>query len=274
MALPQARADRSDLWRRVASAAVLAPVALAATWAGGGAFALLVLAAVAVMAVEWGRLIAAGQGWWGVWALAGAALAAVLAAALGRFDAGVAIVLVGTIALAAAGLLRREPRLAWLALGLSYVALPCLALIWLRADPQAGLRTVLWILVLVWAIDSCAYFAGRTIGGPRLAPQISPSKTWAGLGGGVAGGAVVGAVAAALGAGGAALIAVSGGLAIVAQAGDLMESAVKRHFHVKDAGTLIPGHGGLLDRVDGLIMTILAVAAMSLSAGGSPLQWR
>jgi phosphatidate cytidylyltransferase len=119
------------------------------------------------------------------------------------------------------------------------------------------------------------YFAGRAIGGPKLAPAISPNKTRAGLGGGVAAALLVGLAAAAMtGARPVPLALVSAALAIVEQAGDLMESAIKRHFRVKDAGHLIPGHGGLLDRVDGLIATLVAVAAITLAAGRGPMAWQ
>jgi phosphatidate cytidylyltransferase len=167
----------------------------------------------------------------------------------------------------------------WLLLGLFYVSLPCLALLWIRNLP-GGLETLLWTLALVWATDTAAYVAGRGIGGPRLAPRISPNKTWAGLAGGVVGAALVG-LAAALLRGGPAdaalpgemwrLVALSGVLALVEQAGDLVESAVKRHFGVKDSGNLIPGHGGVLDRVDGLIAVSLAVAGLSALSGRSIL---
>jgi phosphatidate cytidylyltransferase len=127
-----------------------------------------------------------------------------------------------------------------------------------------GFAMVAWLLVFVWSVDSAAYAAGRSIGGPRLWPTVSPNKTWAGLAGGVLAGAIVakafavwspGAPIALLGALGAAF-------AIAEQAGDLIESSVKRHFGVKDTGALIPGHGGLLDRVDGLMLVALAAAAL------------
>lgn len=157
----------------------------------------------------------------------------------------------------------------WLVLGVIYIAVPCIAVIWLRADPETGLATVLWLLAVIWGTDTGAYFAGRGIGGPKLAPRISPKKTWAGLGGGmIAAGAVGGATAAILGLSNAsALVAFSILLAVIAQGGDLLESAVKRHFKVKDSGNIIPGHGGLLDRLDGLMTAAPAVAAVALISG-------
>jgi phosphatidate cytidylyltransferase len=134
---------------------------------------------------------------------------------------------------------------------------------------------LLWVLALVWATDTGAYIAGRRIGGAKLAPRISPNKTWSGLGGGIAAAALVGAVAALwLGTSSVwLLLGVSAALAIVEQVGDLAESAFKRRFGVKDSSDIIPGHGGVLDRVDGLLAVIVAVAGLSLAGGGSVLLW-
>jgi phosphatidate cytidylyltransferase len=178
-----------------------------------------------------------------------------------------ALVTLAAAALVTAGaaLVMRSGSPAWLALGVAYVGLPCLALIWIRVLPDGGLATLLWVLALVWATDTGAYVAGRGIGGPKLAPTISPHKTWAGLFGGVLAAAFVG-LAAALWAASASIpkvVLVSAGLALVEQVGDLFESGVKRHFGVKDSSNLIPGHGGVLDRVDGLLAVSLAVAALS-----------
>ena len=164
----------------------------------------------------------------------------------------------------------------WLAAGLVYIAVPCIAMSWLRATPETGLAIILWLLAVIWATDIGAYFAGRGIGGPKLAPRISPKKTWAGLAGGMIAAGVVGAVAAAVLdlPDSLELIAFSMTLAVVAQGGDLAESAVKRHFKVKDSGTIIPGHGGLLDRLDGLLTAAPAVAAVALMSGEGVLAWR
>ena len=162
----------------------------------------------------------------------------------------------------------------WRAAGMLYAAVPCASLIWLRtqsfaSDPHGGAHVVLFIFFLVWATDIGAYFAGRQFGGPKLAPAISPNKTWAGLAGGMLAAAVVGALfhsvtpfPATLG----LCILIGPLLAIVAQTGDLFESWMKRRAGVKDSGTLIPGHGGLLDRIDGLTFAIPAFAwALALS---------
>jgi phosphatidate cytidylyltransferase len=170
---------------------------------------------------------------------------------------------------------RRPGAAPWYALGIVYVFVPCLALIWLRADPAVGLQQIFWIVALVIAADTGAYIAGRSIGGPKLAPRVSPNKTWAGLGGAVVSAAVIGAITAvvmdrpSVG----TLTIISAGLAVIEQMGDLAESAFKRHFGVKDASNIIPGHGGALDRVDGLIAVAAAVAGINYWIGSSVLTW-
>jgi phosphatidate cytidylyltransferase len=145
-----------------------------------------------------------------------------------------------------------------------------LALLWLRHQPAYGRETILWIVACAWATDIGAYFIGSYAGGARLAPSISPSKTWSGLVGGASAAAVVSAlVGLAVGAGETLTLAATGvGIALVAQAGDLLESAQKRRAGVKDSGRLIPGHGGILDRVDGLIAALVLVALIRLATGG------
>jgi phosphatidate cytidylyltransferase len=138
-----------------------------------------------------------------------------------------------------------------------------MAFVILRGETHAGMLTLMWLLVVVWAADICAYFAGRLIGGPKLAPRISPKKTWAGLWGAVVGAAAAGLVMGYwIGSPRFLVLGVLGGvLAIIEQLGDLFESALKRHYGVKDSGRLIPGHGGVLDRVDGLVAAALCLAA-------------
>lgn len=145
-----------------------------------------------------------------------------------------------------------------------------LALLWLRHQPAHGRETILWIVACVWATDIGAYFLGSYAGGARLAPSISPSKTWSGLVGGASATAVVSALCGlAIGAGATLTLAATGvGIALVAQAGDLLESAQKRRAGVKDSGRLIPGHGGILDRIDGLIAALVFIALIRLATGG------
>jgi phosphatidate cytidylyltransferase len=276
-------ADASAFRTRVLSALILAPVALGAAYFGRPAWDGLVAVMGAFMAWEWARLCSGGQlSRVGVMsivitpaAVAVAALADVIPALTGIIPAlviiGAGVVLIG---LGASLEGARNP--VWAAAGVAYVGVPCLAMAWLRARPDDGLATLLWVLALVWATDTGAYIAGRGLGGPKLAPRISPNKTWAGLIGGMNAAAAVGLGAAFLMSDVPAWIAVplSAALAAVEQGGDLFESAVKRRFGVKDSSRLIPGHGGVLDRVDGLLAVSLAVAALSWAAGHTILIWR
>lgn len=167
------------------------------------------------------------------------------------------------------GLTRGRPFARLLAFLYTLAALA--ALLWLRHQPVLGRETLIWIMACVWATDIGAYFVGSLAGGAKLAPSISPSKTWSGLVGGMAWAAVASALVGwVFGQGETVMLAAVGAvLAIVAQAGDLLESAAKRRAGVKDSGRLIPGHGGVLDRVDGLIAVLVAVALMRLIAGGA-----
>ncbi|MFN4281977.1 MAG: phosphatidate cytidylyltransferase [Alphaproteobacteria bacterium] len=255
---------------RALSALVLAVPALAAVYFGAPVFDLMFGAVALVMAVEWDRLCAGAKtNDPASWALFVAVAAVVVAAVLGAAELALWLAVAGFAAtfLIARGVERRAPLLQ--AFGALYIGIPYVALVWLRADPAHGLATLFWLLAVVWATDTGAMFAGRSIGGPKLAPVVSPNKTWAGLIGGMAAAALVG-IAFALGLGAplglAALL--SAGLAIVAQAGDLGESMVKRHLGVKDSGALIPGHGGIFDRVDGLLAVAPAWALATFVAGG------
>ncbi|NQV84376.1 MAG: phosphatidate cytidylyltransferase [Rhodospirillales bacterium] len=163
----------------------------------------------------------------------------------------------------------------WLLVGALYIGLPCWALLSLRADSVAGRETLFWLLAVVWSADTGAYAFGRLIGGPKLAPFISPNKTWAGFVGSIGSAAIVG-VATALALDLTAVLTLAGWSALigaVSQGGDLVESWVKRHFSVKDTGSIIPGHGGLLDRVDGLLTAAVGVAIFSIVGEGSILTW-
>ncbi len=257
------------LRQRILSALVLGPVALAAAWFGSWAFVALVAVAGGLLGWEWTRLVL------GRWGLGGKllSLVAALTAALGLLEPRAGLLLLLLAALLLPWAQRRTDRsVLWLGGGVLYIGLPVLSLVWLR---QVGGETLFCLLLLVWATDIGAYAAGRTIGGPKLIPRISPNKTWAGLLGGMAAAALVGFVSARLlhQAAPLALAAFSAGLAVVAQAGDFGESWIKRRFGVKDSSQIIPGHGGVLDRVDGLLTTAPVVAAACLLYGGGLLQW-
>jgi phosphatidate cytidylyltransferase len=167
------------------------------------------------------------------------------------------------------GLTRGRPLMRVLAV--LYTLAAVFALLWLRHQPADGRETILWIVACIWATDIGAYVVGRAAGGAKLAPRISPGKTWSGLIGGMAWAAVASAVVSyAFGLGHTiTLAAIGAGLAVVGQVGDLLESAAKRGAGVKDSGTLIPGHGGVLDRVDGLMAVLVVVALVRLVIGGN-----
>ncbi|WP_193370569.1 phosphatidate cytidylyltransferase [Pelagibius marinus] len=241
---------------RIISALVLAPLVLLAIWFGSWWFAGLVVLAAGLMGWELVRMCNGGKlGWPGVVVIAGLVIAAALFSlghTIAALSAAVAAALIGAGGVSARAK-RGDPRL-FILLGTPYIGIACLAFLWLRSVPEHGRDLVFWLLAVVWATDIGAYFAGRGIGGPKLAPKISPNKTWAGLIGGALAAGLVGALAAGF-LGGDAMLLVVGGmiLAIIAQGGDLLESWCKRHFGVKDSSHIIPGHGGILDRVDGLL---------------------
>lgn len=259
----------SNLQLRVLSAIVLIVVVLAAAWAGGVWFALLSIAIGAAVLYEWLTMTAAlstrqmrlelaiGYAVTAVLLLAGLSPVAQVAAMLGAM----------LMVMIHAGFARTA---AWPVAGLAYAGLSMIALAQLRGDDPAGLHALLFLFAVVWATDIMAYFVGRALGGPRLAPSISPGKTWSGALGGALFAAVAGAVLAhaltpamTL----PAIVAAALVLSAVSQAGDLLESSLKRRFGFKDSGHLIPGHGGVMDRVDGLVAAALAMVLWGAVAG-------
>jgi phosphatidate cytidylyltransferase len=267
---------RASLRLRIVSALVLAPIGLAAAWFGPPLLSLVVAVAAGLMAWEWGRLCRVGRAGGGaiIAAIVTVVVAGVVAATFDQPRLALAIVVLGSVAVAIPS--RGGFEAVLVACGMLWIALPSIALVWLALDPSAGWETTIWLLAIVWATDIGAFAAGRALGGPRLAPRISPNKTWSGLLGGIVCAAAVGGGAGLLldSAYIVPLVLLSGGLAVVAQLGDLAESVAKRHFGVKDSSGLIPGHGGLLDRLDGMLAVIPAVALLSLFGGGSVLTWR
>ncbi|KAA5601111.1 phosphatidate cytidylyltransferase [Blastochloris sulfoviridis] len=253
---------------RVLSAVVLAPVALGLTILGGPAFAGLVLVASLIVQEEWLRLIAGGP-MRKVAIAGGLGLAlATLAWVVGWGAASVAAVAAGG---AAAALSTDAAHRKWVLAGVAYAAallLPALALRW---DAAYGLAGILFLFATVWTTDVAAYFVGRAVGGPKLAPRVSPKKTWSGGIGGAAAGTAAGcAVVALLGIPVTwQVTAVALAASVVSQGGDLFESWFKRRFGAKDSGSLIPGHGGLMDRLDGVIAAVLFLVLVGLIRGGA-----
>lgn len=244
----------ADLPVRATVGALLIAVAAAALWLGGFAFWLLVTVAGILMIHEWGGLHGADarQRRLAQYALmVPLAIMAPVAAGPGFLGFG--------LLFGAMFFLATVTRNGMLGAGEVYVGLPVLALLVLR-DQDNGLLLAFWAMALVWACDIGAYFAGRTLGGPRLMPAVSPNKTWAGLLGGVLGAGVFALVLMCLGLDWRLVLATPL-LAVLAQAGDLYESWLKRRVGVKDSGNLLPGHGGVLDRLDGLV-PVAPVAAL------------
>ncbi len=257
---------RSDLPTRFVMGVVMAAVACVAIYVGGWPFRLLVAAGAALMLVEWGDMHRVGRRS----SIAAAALLAlallgmsgwyyppgemdvdpvsgVAAIAPQSFDAVWRLLLILAGVAVVCGVIGRRVTMAG---GFLYVAVPALALLLLE---WAWFALVFWAMFVTWATDIFAYFAGRSIGGPKLAPRISPNKTWAGLGGGALGAGVVGYLVASLFDMGSPFLYIGAAMGLLAQAGDLYESWLKRRAGVKDSGTILPGHGGVLDRLDGLL---------------------
>ncbi len=266
----------AGLVRRILSALVLAPPCLAAVYYGSPWFELMLALAAFEMAREWVRLCDSGRSVPVAAILAVGGIVAIgLASRIGMGEAVLAVVATALVAFVVT-LPRGRTLATWLAAGAAVVALPCLAFISLRFATGPGRELCFWLLASVWATDIGAYAVGRTVGGPKLWPRVSPKKTWSGLLGGVVAAGIVGYVTSRLLGNDHALALIVAGfvVAVVSQGGDLAESAVKRHFGVKDAGMLIPGHGGLLDRVDGLITAAPALALAIWVLGGDAPLWR
>ncbi|HXI86404.1 MAG TPA: phosphatidate cytidylyltransferase [Parvularculaceae bacterium] len=252
-------APKGSLARRIVSALVLIPAAIAALYAGGAVFAATVSFASVLMVFEWTRMVEEREFSPAFYALALAAAAALSAAAAGHYPWAYGAC--GAGALAAGMMSRRRRR--WSAFAGAYILAPSVALIWLRADPESGRSLVLMLLLIVWGADTGGYVAGRLVGGPKLHPAVSPTKTWAGAIGGVVMGGLAGLAASLFifqssGTGFLTLVGAILGLASIL--GDTAESAFKRIFGVKDASGFIPGHGGVLDRLDGMIFATTAMA--------------
>ncbi|ABD87992.1 phosphatidate cytidylyltransferase [Rhodopseudomonas palustris] len=261
---PVADTGSRNLVMRAATALVLAPLAIGIAYAGGWAWAVLATAVAVGLYIEWlsvvgavgdKRVVAAGSV---ALALGGGALA------LGQGALCVFLIVAGLVAVAALNAERRG----WSVLGYGYAAAALIASVLVRLDPNEGFAALILVLLVVWVTDIGGYFAGRGIGGPKLWPRVSPKKTWAGALGGFFGSLIVASGFAALGYGKwLPLLALAALLSVVSQLGDLFESAVKRRFGVKDSSHIIPGHGGLLDRLDGYVAAIVVAALFGVMRG-------
>ena len=254
-----------NLVMRVAAAVVLAPLAIAVAYAGGWLWTALVTLTAIGLYFEWltvvgartPRLVTAGA--------AALAIAGLLLAA-GRIDASILVLVVGL-----AGVMVVSPkRRLWTATGFGYAAAAEFASVLVRHDQAHGFVALILILLVVWVTDIGGYFAGRGIGGPKLWPRVSPKKTWAGAIGGFVASLAVAAGFAVIGLGKTGPMLLLGAvLSIASQLGDLFESAVKRRFGVKDSSHIIPGHGGLLDRLDGFVAAIVLAAIFGFLRDGA-----
>jgi phosphatidate cytidylyltransferase len=266
-AAPAALAEQGsrNLVMRVVAALVLAPAAIAIAYVGGWLWTALVTLAAIGLYVEWLTIVGAARQRRVVASGVVALAVAGLCLAPGRIEVSLLVLVVG---LAAVALLSPERR-HWNAAGFFYAAAAEVASLLVRLDQESGFAALILVLLVVWATDIGGYFAGRGIGGPKLWPQVSPKKTWAGAIGGFAASLVVAAGFAAFGLGKTGPMLLMGAvLSMASQLGDLFESAVKRRFGVKDSSHIIPGHGGLLDRLDGFVAAIVLAAIFGLLRGG------
>jgi phosphatidate cytidylyltransferase len=221
----------SNLTLRIISSAVMAPVTVGIAWFGGAPFVLFWTAAASIVLWEWSRLV------------------------------------IGSSHRPARGY---SWFAIWMVAGFAYASVLLFGPVILRRDPALGFDAILFLFAVVWATDIAAYFAGRGIGGPKLLPAVSPNKTWSGAVGGMLGGVAAGLLVCKCTGLDLApmLVLVALVLSVAAQAGDLIESAIKRHFGAKDASQIIPGHGGLMDRLDGFLTAVLAAVMVGMARGG------
>lgn len=265
---------RHNLVVRVASAAALAPLVLAIAYVGGWAFLTLCALAAAGILWEWMHLVAARSdlrllvpGWT-------ALLAALILTGTGHPATAGAVVGLGAVIgalVAFAAAEGEETRAAWVAGGVVYAGIGFLGPALLRSDAKLGFQAIAFVALSVWLTDILAFFVGRALGGPLLWPRVSPNKTWSGAIGGLAGG-VAGGIAVAYASGSGRLVSLGVlalALSVLAQVGDLFESAIKRRFGAKDSGRIIPGHGGLMDRLDGFLFAAAAAAVIAILRDGT-----
>ena len=255
-----------NLLMRVAAASVLAPLAIAVAYAGGWLWSALVTLAAVGLYLEWLTVVGAA---YEIRVTVSGSVA--LAIAGWYLAAGQITVSLAALALGLAVVVLLSPqRRHWTAAGFLYAAAAQMASVLVRLDQAHGFVALAFVLLVVWVSDIGGYVAGRGIGGPKLWPRVSPKKTWAGAVGGFAGSLVIAAGFAAFGFGKSLpLLVLAAILSVASQFGDLFESAVKRRFGVKDSSHIIPGHGGLMDRLDGYVAAILLAAIFGILRGGT-----
>ncbi|MGY3490114.1 phosphatidate cytidylyltransferase [Bradyrhizobium sp. USDA 4011] len=251
---------------RVVAALVLAPVAIALAYLGGIAWSLLVTVVAVGLFAEWLMVTGLGRELRVMVPGVVALLLAGLCLIAGRIDAALVVLAVGAVVVVLTSGVRRN----WAIAGLLYAAAAEIASVLLRLDPVKGFAALMFVLLIVWVTDIGGYFAGRSIGGPKLWVRVSPKKTWAGAAGGFVASLLVAACFAAFEIGTTGPLLMLGALlSVVSQLGDLFESAVKRRFGVKDSSHIIPGHGGLLDRLDGFVAAVIVAAIFGFLRGGA-----
>ncbi len=264
---PPKRIRFGDLGVRLASGVALAALVLVDLWLGGLWVVALASLGTVLMFWEYHRLVTASASRFEprLLVMGTAGVLAIVLTALSGLAAGVVALVLGAAAVAVIA----RPRARWLVPGMLYIGLAMCFLIWLRLGADAGLALLLWLILVVIAADVGAYFVGRLVGGPRLWPAVSPGKTWSGALGGLALAVLVGvAVGTRVEMDQPGVAVLSLAVAIASQLGDLLESAVKRHYNVKDASSLIPGHGGLLDRLDGVLGALWFLALYQVGLAG------
>ena len=262
----------TSLQQRVISALVLAPIAVVALYYGGLYFLLFLVGAALIMAYEWCHASLEKSPGILTFLTAASIVGAIIFSYKYDLFQSIAVIILGSVLVVFAAItLKKKDRLIWAWIGPFCIGLPVLSLLMLRGIPDMGFAVTLGLFLVIWATDIGAYFSGKTIGGPKIAPAISPNKTWAGLIGGIISAMIVaylvnrylvdGQVATIW------ILGLGAICAILAQMGDFAESAWKRHFGIKDASNLIPGHGGVMDRLDGVFLTapVLMVIIMFMN---------
>jgi phosphatidate cytidylyltransferase len=281
MSAAEAAAGAGEVWvpgetaRRTVTGIVLSIPALASVFLGLKPFAVFIAVMAVVMAWEWVRVTGAKEFGATGGVLAGLLVAAIALAAFERFLAAYAVVVAAVpVTYAVARILARAQALAIAAGGL-YIGVPGVSTLWLYARPEIGRDLVIWLVCIVIAADIGAYFVGRALKGPKLAPRISPGKTWSGAFGGIVGAIVVGIALGLFFRLSSVLVLATAALvfAVISQMGDLLESGLKRAFRVKDASGILPGHGGMMDRVDGIVAVLVVATVAIWAAGGDPRLW-